>query len=121
MKKITTLLLALTLLAALGCAKKVSAPVPGSINSFDALSYQTLMDVQAAITAVKLDISSGKFAPTPAQKAVVNQAITDYDLAEAAWHAYHSGATGDATGLSTAINQCIADIAAIASKIQGGK
>lgn len=121
MKKAQVFLLALSLLAGFGCAKKVTAPLPGSINSFDSLSYQTLMDAQAAINAVKDDIADKKFTPTQAQKAVINQAIGGYDLAETAWHAYHSGATADTAGLTAAINQLIADIAALASQIQGAK
>jgi len=111
----------LTLAAGLGCAKKVTAPLPGAINSFDSTTYQTLMDAQAAINAVKADVASGKLVPTPIQKSVLNQAISDYDLAQAAWHAYHSGATSDTAGLTAAIDQIVADIAAIAQKIQGGK
>jgi lysozyme family protein len=85
------------------------------------MSYTTLMDAQAGINAVKADVSSGKVTLTATQKTVLNQAITDYDLAQASWLAYHSGATTDVTGLTSAINQIVADIAALATKIQGGK
>lgn len=116
------LVITILLCACLGCNKKaVTAPLPGAINSFDSLSFQSLMDAQAAINAVKADISDGKFKPTPAQKSVLNQAIGDYDLAQAAWQAYHAGATNDVTALQNAINQIVADVAQIAVKIQGAK
>ena len=119
MKKAHVFLLTLVLMA--GCAKKVTAPLPGAINSFDSLSYQTLMDAQAAINAVKDDIAANKFTPTPTQKTVLNQAIGGYHIAQAAWQAYHSGATSDTAGLTSAINQLVADVAALATQIQGAK
>jgi hypothetical protein len=122
MRKAQILTLVLAILAGAGCAKQaVKAPLPGAINSFDQMSYQTLMDAQAGINAVKADVSSGKVTLTAPQKTVLNQAIADYDIAQAAWHAYHSGATADPAGLTSAINQIVADIAALATKIQGGK
>jgi lysozyme family protein len=119
MKKLLVLLVVTLMLG--GCAKQaVQAPFPGAINSFDQVSYQTLMDTQAAINAVKADVASGKVTLTATQKSVLNQAIQDYDLAQAAWQAYHSGATSDTVGLTNAIDQIVADIAALASKIQSG-
>jgi len=115
MKRLLALLLLSLSLA--GCAAKspVTAPVPGSINSFDALSYRTLMDAQAAIQSVK-----GSALATQ-QKAVVNQAIQDYNVAEAAWQAYHAGATSNPAALTAAINALVADVAAITTQLQGGK
>lgn len=118
MRFFSVLILCLTLT---GCAKKVSAPLPGSINSFDSISYQTLMDAQAAINAVKADVTAQKIVLSPAQKTVLNQAIQDYDIGQATWQAYHAGATQDTAGLTAAINQLVSDVAAIAVKIQGGK
>ena len=121
MHKAKIFMLVLLILGGWGCAKKATAPVPGSINSFDSMSYQTLMEAQAGINAVKSDVASNKVTLTPAQKTVLNQAIADYDLAQAAWHAYHAGATADTAALTAAINQIVSDIAALASKIQGEK
>jgi hypothetical protein len=123
MKQVHVLLLTLTLAAGLGCAAKttVTAPIPGAINSFDSVSYQTLMDAQAAINAVKADVAAGKVTLTATQKTVLNQAIQDYDLAQAAWQAYHAGSTSNTVALTSAINQIVADIAALATQIQGGK
>lgn len=120
MSKVKLFFVVLALAAAMGCARKVAAPLPGAINSFDSISYVTLMDTQAAINAVKDDVAAGKITLSPTQKTVLNQAIQDYDIAQASWQAYHSGATGDTAGLTAAINQIVADVAAIAVKIQGG-
>jgi hypothetical protein len=127
--KIKAFFLVLVLAAALGCSKNaVVANVPGSINSFDSESYVTLMDVQGALKAVKDDVATGRYTPTPAAKAVINQAIRDYDLGQDAWHAYHSGISQDQVGLQNAINQIIFDIVQIADpqvpapkKLQGAK
>jgi hypothetical protein len=123
MKRSLVVALALALsLAGLGCANKAAtAPIPGAINSFDQMSYQTLMDAQAGINAIKADIASGKVTLTATQKTVLNQSIQDYDLAQAAWQVYHSGATSNTAALTAAINQIVADIAALATQIQGGK
>lgn len=118
--KIPVLLLSICLLA--GCANKaVQAPVPGQINSFDATSFRVLSDAQAAIDSVKTDVAAGKVTLTDAQKKVFNQVVSDYNLGEASWQAYHSGATSDTVGLTNAINQLVADIAAVTTQIRGGK
>lgn len=109
-----------TIALTVGCAKHVAAPVPGAINVFDSTSYRTLVDAQAAIQSVKADVANGKKTLNPTEKAVLNQAIQDYNIAQAAWQAYHAGATQDTTTLASAINQLVLDIAGIASKI-GGK
>ena len=113
--------LALLMLICAGCAKQVSAPVPGSLNAFDATSYRTLMDAQAAIDSVKADVAKGVIVLGPTQKNVLNQAIADYNTAQASWHVYHSGATADTVGLTNAINQLVADVANIVTQIRGGK
>lgn len=120
MKRISWILLFLSLVILAGCATKAAqAPVPGQINSFDATSFRVLADVQAAIDSVKNDAQTTPL--TAAQKTVLNQAISDYNLAEASWQAYHAGATNDTAALTAAINSLVADIAAITNQIRGGK
>jgi hypothetical protein len=115
--KLLTLLLPLCLLA--GCVKNIQAPVPGQLNAFDATSYRVLTDAQAAIDSVK---NSAITAPlTSTQKVVLNQAIADYNIAEASWQAYHAGGTTNTAALTSAINTLVADIAAISTQIKGGK
>jgi hypothetical protein len=58
---------------------------------------------------------------TDQQKAIFNQLIMHYNTAETAAQAYHANGNGQAdTGtLTTALNQVIADIAAVSTQIQG--
>ncbi len=117
LRKLLLLLLPMTLglSVGVGCSKQpASAQVPGSTGTFDAQSYQTLMEAQAALNAARDDISTGAFVPTPGAKKVLNQGIQDYDIAQTAWHAYHAGTSNDQAGLAAAINQVITDIISIA-------
>jgi hypothetical protein len=111
MKKIVLLCI---LLVCTGCAKKTTAPVPGAINSFDSTTYRALMDAQAAINSFKADIASGKLTETPAIKTALNQAIQDYDAADALWQTYHStGGTSPQAPLQAAVTKLTADTTAI--------
>lgn len=116
MKRFFLSLVLATAVLGIACNKPVQAPVPGSLNAFDASSYRSLIDAQAAINAVKTDAAAGKIVLTPAEKTVLNKAIADYNIAEAAWQAYHAGTTADTATLTTAINQLVADIAALGGK-----
>ena len=122
-KRLVVAFLVLTLAAGLGCAaKKTPAALPpGAINQFDATSFRVLSDAQAAINSVKSDIAAGKVTPTDEEKKVLNQIIADYNTANDLYQAYHSQATSDTTALSQAITQLINDIAAVTTKLQGGK
>ena len=119
---VTTLIAACLLLA--GCAKTpVQAPVPGSINTADAWAFRVIADSSAAIHSVKIweqcsvanfpttmvvdgstelcDPKAGQF---PMQyKPQLNLAIQALNTASAAGKAYHSGASGDTTGLTNAV------------------
>ncbi len=79
-------------LSMIGCQKTVTAPVPGSINTFDATMYRALADAQAAINSFKADVQAGKVTETPAVKTALNQVITDYNAANALYQAYHASA-----------------------------
>ena len=111
----TTALLLLTLTVACATATKPTTLPPGAINTFDADSYITLMGAQAVINSVKADI--GKL--PPGAKPILNQAIASYNVAEAAWQAYHSGANGNTAALTTALTQVSADVAALLTTIRG--
>lgn len=98
-----------------GCAHtaKPGALPPGAINSFDATTYDLLMTAQGALNGFKDVLAS-----LPADKAtkvtpVLDQAIRDYNTAEAGWHAYHAGASGDTAALSASVGQVVADLAAL--------
>ncbi len=72
-----------------GCAKTsgtstVAPPIhAGAANAFDSSVYDALVTVQAAIEAAKPGIPAGK-------KALLNQIIADYNVAEKAYVNYHN-------------------------------
>lgn len=138
MKKLLVLLLTIGMF---GCAKKVSAPVPGTINTFDAYSARVIGDAQAALVGAKTwemcsdqnfpptvtfdnatyvcDATAGSF-PASARP-VLFKAEQSYNVAEAAGQAYHAGAGGDTTGLTQALTQLGIDIGNMLSGIGKAK
>lgn len=123
------------------CAKKATAPIPGSINTFDSYAFRALSDAQAALTGAKVwetcsdqkypatvtfdgaTYQCGQFqGPFPAgARAPLFKAEQSYDTAQAAWQTYHSLAgTMDPTALQNAINQLVADLTSFFTKA-GGK
>lgn len=115
---LTILALSLTVFSS-GCAKRVVAPVPGQLNTFDAYSFRVLADTQAAINAFKADVQSGKVTETPTIKTTLNMAITDYNAADAAYQAWHAiGGTGSTTALAAQISKLTVDVAAISGGVK---
>ena len=115
--KVHALSLVVVLALTVGCAKHVTAPVPGQLNTFDAYAYRVLADAQAALESFKASPS----AQMPAVKPILNQAITDYNIGEAAYQAWHAaGGTGETAPVSAAISKVQSDIAGIAAQT-GGK
>ena len=103
-----------------GCHKTVTTPVPGQLNTFDAYVYRVLLDSQAAINSFKASPS----AQNPTIKPILNQAIADYDIVEAAYQVWHAaGGTGPTTQLSAGITKLNTDLAGLQSGIvsSGGK
>ena len=70
------------------------APRPGAADLFDSQSYDRLLEASAAIEQAKASFAAGKL---PADsKALINAAISSYNVAQAGWHTYHDahGAMG---------------------------
>lgn len=112
-----SLILTLALIGSVGCGKRVVAPVPGQLNTFDAYAFRVLADAQAALNNFKTSPS----AQVPAIKTVVNQAFADYSIAQAAYHVWRdAGGNGDVTPVAAAIAKMQGDISGIASQT-GGK
>jgi hypothetical protein len=118
--------LMLTMLFAVGCTKNpVAAPVPGTINTFDAFAARSIGDAQAAILGVKAweTCSDQQFPPTvtfdgqtfacdssktpfPASgRQYLFIAENSYNVALGAAQTYHAGASQDTTALTQAITQ----------------
>jgi hypothetical protein len=97
----------------LACHSKV-VTVPGSLNTFDSYAYRVLLDAQAAITDFKTSVTSGKLPESPQTKAALNQAIADYNIAEAAYQAWHSaGGKGTTSTVNGPLNILQNDIATL--------
>lgn len=140
--KLRLIALAALSVALAGCHKTATAPVPGSLNQFDATSYRALVDAQSSLHRIKTqqqctvfewpatamvdgltepcDQTKGTFPAGQQSKDDLNRAIQDYNIAQAAWHAYHAGATNDEKGLADAISQLNNDLTALFTKL-GGK
>jgi hypothetical protein len=114
--KLASVVLAVLVLAACPSDTKVNTLPPGALNQFDATSYTSLMGAQAVLNSVKADISK----LPPAAKPALNKAIASYNVAEAAWQAYHAGKTDDQATLTKAIAQATGDVAALLTQISGG-
>ena len=115
--KVVSVLLALLVLVACPNNPKPQTLPPGALNQFDATSYESLMGAQAVLNSVKADI--GKLPPEA--KPALNKAIASYNVAEAAWQAFHAGKSNDQAALTAALSQAVADVAALLTQISGGK
>ena len=117
------IILALTplLLLSSGCSTtpKPQTLPPGALNTFDAQSYVDLMGAQAVLNSVKADYAKGNL--PAAAKPALNTAIASYNVAEAAWQAYHATGTGDTAKVTNSIQQAVADAVTLLTATTGGK
>jgi outer membrane murein-binding lipoprotein Lpp len=139
MKRITLVLLALLLCA--GCAKKATAPVPGSTSTADATAFRVLADAQAALHSVKTwqqcsvhnfpaavdidgasepcDQSAGQFPDK--YKAPLNTAINSYSALAGIAKAVHDGTSTDTAALKAAEDKLTNDVSTLISTVKGGQ
>lgn len=88
MNKILIGLLA-TMLATVGCGKKVTVH-PGAISNLDSYAYDVLLTEQDVLNEAKADVLAG----TLNAKDQVNAAIKQYNLTEDLWQTYHATGQG---------------------------
>lgn len=95
---------ALLFLLALGCSHSYVVH-PGSINTFDSQTYDTLIVYHDAIESAKADLTSGQF--PVAAKPVLNRFIEAYNTLQGVWTVYHTSgsANPDATAVTAALTQ----------------
>jgi hypothetical protein len=115
--KVASVLVALLVLVACPNNPKPQTLPPGALSQFDATSYESLMGAQAVLNSVKADLSK----LPPDAKPALNKAIASYNVAEAAWQAFHAGKSNDQAALTAALSQAVADVAALLTQISGGK
>lgn len=68
-----------------GCNRYVVHP--GSLNQADSAAYDSLLVAKSSIDTAKAELTSGILPVTA--KPLLNNVITAYNVAEAAWHVYH--------------------------------
>ena len=115
--KVASVLVALLVLVACPNNPKPQTLPPGALSQFDATSYESLMGAQAVLNSVKADLSK----LPPDAKPALNKAIASYNVAEAAWQAFHAGKSNDQAALTAALSQAVADVAALLTQVSGGK
>lgn len=101
-------LAAFLVLTLAGCAVTNTTPAhPNQISAFDGVAYDTLITVQGSLTQAKA------LAPQfPQFKAELNDAISGYNTAIAAYKLYHTAAAGapSTTALQGEINSLVASV-----------
>lgn len=106
--RIAPLAALLAVLILSGCAKQLTPSHPNQINAFDGAAYDTLITVQASIqTAKTLEPQFPQF------KIELNQAISAYDSAIAAYKLYHGSAAGapDQAALQAQVTALVGSVA----------
>lgn len=115
--KIAAAVLAVVLMS--GCAAHVNHP--GSANTFDSDTYDTLLVTNATITQTKVELTQGAFSAdqVPLVKTALNTLITAYDEADTVYIVYHTAAlAGTATtDQQTAVTAAITKVNSAASAL----
>ena len=103
MRKLAVLLS--LLLISIGCAKRVTVH-PGAISNLDSYAYDVLLVEQASLDEARADYKAGKLPDSAIP--VFNKVVAQYNIAQAAWHAYHEQHADNATALQDALNALVA-------------
>lgn len=88
------------------------APIPGAINNFDSSAYQTLRVAHDIAKSLSDQAAAGTFKPSPVQKTAINQFISDLNIADVVYAAYHNGAATQAQA-QAAIDKVTAEQASL--------
>lgn len=98
----------------LGCAKQVTAPIPGSANQFDSSTYLSLVTVDNVIVSTRASLAGGEFSAViaPTVKTALNNLIKAYDVANTSYRAYHNAAiaAGATQDQEAAVNAAMANV-----------
>lgn len=109
-RKILTIAAVLMMLP-MGCKRTATTHplAPGACNLTDQTLYQSLMALQASLNTAKAEI-----AKAPQLRTALNQAIVDYNAAEASWQVYHTACltnpTTSASNVQAALNKAQTDL-----------
>lgn len=92
------------LVNSVACTKKI--PIhPGAISNLDSYSYDVLLAESAVLTQARQDYANRQLPNTT--KPFINKAIAQYNIAQAAWHAYHENHAANETALQDALNALV--------------
>ena len=94
MKRLTVLL-ALAMLAPVGCKQTTPAPplAPGYVNSTDQQLGEIVASAHSFYVTVQNDISTGKYVPNPTEKTALNDFGVALNAAQTVYLAYHNNPT----------------------------
>jgi hypothetical protein len=111
--------LPLLLMILVGCAaKNPTATLPtGAIDQTDATVYRILSDAQAFLSDIRAGVSGGSLKLTATQQTAFNDLVKSYNVTEAAWQAYHAGASRDSASLTASANALNSSLASAQSSI----
>lgn len=111
-RALATVILGAALLV--GCRPTTTKPatlVPGAADQADQAIYDSLMVAQASLNSLKTSAKTNAVL-----KPYVDQAIKDYNVAEAAWQTYHTAVSVNPsvspTAAQAALNKVQADLSA---------
>lgn len=102
-----------------GCHRTSVAPPPplvNQVNAFDGTSYRTLMVLQASLNSLKSSIQNDS-ANLGSLKPALNNALTDYNLAVAAWKIYHTTQANQQT-VTEALNKTQGDVNSLQTAVK---
>lgn len=108
-----------------GCVKPnttttPAALAPGYANSADQAMGQALVGAHAFYVTIQGDVASGKYKPSAAEKASLNNFATALNAAQIIYIGYHSGVNTQVQA-QAAVNAVVAQQGTLQSTLTGGK
>lgn len=122
MKRIATLVLAVSLLGSSGCKSQAYVQHPGAINTFDSQTYDILISTKAVIDQTKTDLANGAWSATVASKVrtVLNTGLVPaYNALDVAYQAYHTAA--NPSGSTASVQAAISNVQTATASLTSAK
>jgi len=98
---------------------------PGAVNVFDSQAYDSLLVAHATIESTKADLAGNVFTASlvPAIKKALNDLIAGYNVADAAYQAYHTAAVAGTatTAQANAVTDGLASVSTGLSNLSAAK
>lgn len=124
MKKLGIIGVAVLALGLGGCTKAYQAH-PGSVNTFDSVSYDSVLVAHSVIESTKTDLANGVFPATiaPKVKTALNDLVASYNIADSAYQAYHAAAVAGTatTSQANAVTSGLAQVGTATAALTAAK